>query len=172
MNDIKRSSTALDSSIRVAAVSKAGTVDFLRLRHILLPQAVPFVAKGGVCQMADRLSHLRPATHLSRRGGCLPLIHGPSHCAATTPSLMPPGHWPDRSGHHPSSKAAAADINSAAMIPIERRKRMAGFPVPASPQFSGFETYLWYGVFVPSRTPPDIVVRLNRELVEIMRQMP
>jgi tripartite-type tricarboxylate transporter receptor subunit TctC len=33
----------------------------------------------------------------------------------------------------------------------------------------GFGTYQWYGVFVPSRTPQDIVVRLNRELVEIMR---
>jgi tripartite-type tricarboxylate transporter receptor subunit TctC len=29
----------------------------------------------------------------------------------------------------------------------------------------GFDTYQWYGVFVPSRTPQDIVVRLNRELV-------
>ena len=32
-----------------------------------------------------------------------------------------------------------------------------------------FETYQWYGVLVPNRTPRDIVVRLNRELVEIMR---
>src|ERR1700722_12291238 len=41
MNNIKRSSAALDSSIRVAAVSNAGTVDFLRLGYICYPKRSP-----------------------------------------------------------------------------------------------------------------------------------
>lgn len=31
----------------------------------------------------------------------------------------------------------------------------------------GFETYQWYGIFVPHRTPTEIVTRLNQELAEI-----
>ena len=31
----------------------------------------------------------------------------------------------------------------------------------------GYETYAWFGIFVPAGTPAPIVARLNRELVQI-----
>jgi tripartite-type tricarboxylate transporter receptor subunit TctC len=33
----------------------------------------------------------------------------------------------------------------------------------------GFETYQWYGILVPRRTPHDIVFRLNRQIGDVMR---
>jgi tripartite-type tricarboxylate transporter receptor subunit TctC len=57
-------------------------------------------------------------------------------------------------------------------LAVSSERRIASLPdLPTISESGvpGFETYQWYGVFVPSRTPPDIVARLNRELVEIMR---
>jgi tripartite-type tricarboxylate transporter receptor subunit TctC len=33
----------------------------------------------------------------------------------------------------------------------------------------GFDAAVWYGVFVPAKTPAPVVERLNREFVEILR---
>ncbi len=57
-------------------------------------------------------------------------------------------------------------------LAVSSERRIAALPdLPTISEsgLPGFETYQWYGVFVPSKTPPDIVARLNRELVEIMR---
>jgi tripartite-type tricarboxylate transporter receptor subunit TctC len=32
----------------------------------------------------------------------------------------------------------------------------------------GFEVILWYVIFAPARTPPDIVARLNAEIVKAL----
>ncbi|HEY4403883.1 MAG TPA: tripartite tricarboxylate transporter substrate binding protein [Xanthobacteraceae bacterium] len=57
-------------------------------------------------------------------------------------------------------------------LAVSSERRIASLPdLPTISESGvpGFETYQWYGIFVPSRTPPEIVARLNRELVEIMR---
>jgi tripartite-type tricarboxylate transporter receptor subunit TctC len=41
-------------------------------------------------------------------------------------------------------------------------------PTVAESGVPGFETYQWYGVFVPTRTPQSIIDRLNSELIEIV----
>ncbi|HMM73689.1 MAG TPA: tripartite tricarboxylate transporter substrate-binding protein, partial [Rhodocyclaceae bacterium] len=33
----------------------------------------------------------------------------------------------------------------------------------------GFDAAVWYGLFVPVKTPPVVVDRLNRELIEIVK---
>lgn len=43
-------------------------------------------------------------------------------------------------------------------------------PTVAEAAFPGFEAITWYGMFVPAATPPAIVMRLNTELVRILRQ--
>jgi tripartite-type tricarboxylate transporter receptor subunit TctC len=73
---------------------------------------------------------------------------------APTMSLLP----------HVKNGLRALAISSERRIPS-----LPDLPTISESGVPGFETYQWYGVFVPSRTPPDIVVRLNRELVEIMR---
>jgi tripartite-type tricarboxylate transporter receptor subunit TctC len=57
-------------------------------------------------------------------------------------------------------------------LAISSDQRISSFPdLPTISESGvpGFDTYQWYGVFVPSRAPRDIVIRLNHELVEIMR---
>jgi tripartite-type tricarboxylate transporter receptor subunit TctC len=74
---------------------------------------------------------------------------------APTMSLLP---------HVKDGKLRALAISS-----DRRIASLPDLPTIAEAGVPGFETYQWYGVFVPSRTPPDIVARLNRELVAIMR---
>jgi tripartite-type tricarboxylate transporter receptor subunit TctC len=66
--------------------------------------------------------------------------------------------------HIKDGKLRALAISSDRRIPS-----LPDLPTVAESGVPGFDTYQWYGVFVPSRTPRDIVARLNRELVEIMR---
>jgi tripartite-type tricarboxylate transporter receptor subunit TctC len=73
---------------------------------------------------------------------------------APTMSLLP----------HVKNGLRALAISSERRIPS-----LPDLPTISESGVPGFETYQWYGVFVPRRTPPDIVVRLNRELVEIIR---
>jgi tripartite-type tricarboxylate transporter receptor subunit TctC len=74
---------------------------------------------------------------------------------APTMSLLP---------HVRDGKLRALAISSDRRMPS-----LPDLPTVAEAGVPGFETYQWYGVFVPSRTPPEIVARLNRELVAIMR---
>jgi tripartite-type tricarboxylate transporter receptor subunit TctC len=74
---------------------------------------------------------------------------------APTMSLLP---------HVRDGKLRALAISSERRMPS-----LPDLPTVAEAGVPGFETYQWYGVFVPSRTPPEIVARLNRELVAIMR---
>lgn len=64
--------------------------------------------------------------------------------------------------HVRSGKLRALAISSAERFPGLDLPTIAESGVP------GFETNQWYGVFAPARTPPDIIARLNRELVEIV----
>jgi len=45
---------------------------------------------------------------------------------------------------------------------------LTDLPTVAESGVPGFETYQWYGIFVPRQTPAEIVTRLNQELAEIM----
>jgi tripartite-type tricarboxylate transporter receptor subunit TctC len=60
-------------------------------------------------------------------------------------------------------------LRALAISSDQRIPSLPDLPTISESGVPGFDTYQWYGVFVPSRTPPDIVARLNRELVEIMR---
>jgi tripartite-type tricarboxylate transporter receptor subunit TctC len=66
--------------------------------------------------------------------------------------------------HIKNGSLRALAISSSQRIPS-----LPDVPTIAESGVPGFDTYQWYGVFVPSHTPRDIVARLNRELVEIMR---
>ena len=33
----------------------------------------------------------------------------------------------------------------------------------------GYETYNWFGILAPTGTPPEIIARLNREIVEVVK---
>jgi tripartite-type tricarboxylate transporter receptor subunit TctC len=51
-------------------------------------------------------------------------------------------------------------------------KRSPGFPdVPtiAESGFPGYETYEWYGLFAPAKTPREIVTRVSAEIAKVMQ---
>ena len=58
-------------------------------------------------------------------------------------------------------------------IAVTDDKRLPTLPdVPAvaeTPGFKGFDMVSWTGLFAPAQTPPAIVERLNRELMEVLK---
>ena len=55
---------------------------------------------------------------------------------------------------------------------VTSKRRFAGAPdVPTAAEagLPGFESTAWFGMSAPSRTPTDLIGRLNREIVEILR---
>ena len=55
---------------------------------------------------------------------------------------------------------------------ITSRKRFSGAPeIPTADEagLRGFESTAWFGMFAPARTPRELLDRLNRDLVEILR---
>jgi tripartite-type tricarboxylate transporter receptor subunit TctC len=68
------------------------------------------------------------------------------------------------------------------VLPLVRAGKLHGLAVtgaqrnPAAPEFPamnetlpGFEVTNWIGIFAPAATPPDIVAKLNAEIMRIMR---
>jgi len=50
----------------------------------------------------------------------------------------------------------------------QRLSALSSIPTMADQGHSGFETVAWYGVFVPGKTPQDIVDKLGQELLEVV----
>jgi tripartite-type tricarboxylate transporter receptor subunit TctC len=74
----------------------------------------------------------------------------------------------------PSLVAAAPHVKSGKLraLAVTGSKRSALFPqIPtiAESGVAGFEITQWYGFFAPAKTPKDIVDKLNKEIVAIMK---
>ncbi len=65
--------------------------------------------------------------------------------------------------HIVSGKLRAIGVASAA-----RLKTMPEIPTLAEQGLSGFEAYAWQGLAVPAATPPEVVTKLNKALVEAL----
>lgn len=52
----------------------------------------------------------------------------------------------------------------------ERLKSIPGVPTIAEQGFPGFEVLSWFGIFVPSDTPPQIVAQLATAIAEVSRK--
>jgi tripartite-type tricarboxylate transporter receptor subunit TctC len=74
---------------------------------------------------------------------------------ATTMPVLP---------HIKNGSLRALAISTEAHLPS-----VGDLPTVAEAGVPGFETSQWYGIFVPRATPRQIIDRLNRELVEILR---
>lgn len=57
-------------------------------------------------------------------------------------------------------------------IAVTSERRLVALPdvptVAESPGFKGFDMVAWTGLFAPAQTPPAIVEKLNRELMEVL----
>jgi tripartite-type tricarboxylate transporter receptor subunit TctC len=67
-------------------------------------------------------------------------------------------------GHVQSGKLRAIAIGSA-----RRLESLPDIPTAAESGLPGYEAYSWVGLIGPARMPPEVVGRLNREVVDIVR---
>jgi tripartite-type tricarboxylate transporter receptor subunit TctC len=63
---------------------------------------------------------------------------------------------------------ASGRVRVLAVTYREPTKLLPGVP-PVSDTVPGFELYGWYGMNVPLKTPPDIIKRINAELVKALK---
>lgn len=73
-----------------------------------------------------------------------------------------------------SLQAGAGNLKSGKLRPIaitssERLAVAPEIPTFAESGFPAFKAQQWYGLLAPSKTPPEIIARLNREVAEAMR---
>ena len=57
-------------------------------------------------------------------------------------------------------------------LALMSEKRFSGTPeIPTSVEqgFTGLESYVWFGLYAPARTPRALVMKINRDVVEILR---
>jgi len=63
----------------------------------------------------------------------------------------------------------AGRLRALAITSARRSQLNPQLPTVSESGVPGYQADAWYGVLVPARTPPEIVQRLNREIVAILR---
>ena len=64
----------------------------------------------------------------------------------------------------------AGKVRALAITSAERSPVAPDLPTVAESGFPGFEVIGWFGWLAPARAPQDIVARLNREIVSVLRE--
>jgi tripartite-type tricarboxylate transporter receptor subunit TctC len=135
-------------------------IDFAKKR----PGAINFASGGG-----GTAGHL--TTELLNYVAGLKLVHVPyKGSGAATLALM--------SGEAQFSSTVLPTIlpqvkaGKVKVYAVTSKRRFAGapdIPTAAEAGLPGFESTAWFGMSAPSRTPTDLISRLNRDIVEILR---
>jgi tripartite-type tricarboxylate transporter receptor subunit TctC len=66
--------------------------------------------------------------------------------------------------------ARTGQVRGIAVTSAERVAGAAEFPTIAESGVPGYDVTGWYALFVPARTPPDIVRKMNADMVSILRE--
>lgn len=66
--------------------------------------------------------------------------------------------------HIKSGKVKAIAITSA-----QRSSLLPDVPTFAEQGVAGLESYAWYGMFAPAKTPKDVIARINAEALKVMK---
>jgi tripartite-type tricarboxylate transporter receptor subunit TctC len=75
---------------------------------------------------------------------------------ATMPAAMP--------------QVRAGKLRPLAVTTAQRSLAMPNLPTIAESGLPGYSAATWYGLYAPKGTPPEIIERLNREAVSLLRQ--
>jgi len=65
---------------------------------------------------------------------------------------------------------AAGKLKALGVASGQREASLPDIPTIAENGVPGFDLTIWFGVAVPSKTPPDVVARLTKEIAEISAQ--
>jgi tripartite-type tricarboxylate transporter receptor subunit TctC len=135
-------------------------IEFAKKRpgEINYASATPGTVSHLTTELLNQLAGLK-LTHVPYKGSgaaTLALISGEAQFS----SLVLPNALPQVK----AGKAKAYAVTS--------KRRFAGapdIPTAAEAGLPGFEATAWFGICAPARTPPDLIARLNRDIVEIAR---
>ncbi len=63
---------------------------------------------------------------------------------------------------------ASGKLKGLAVGSAQRSPAIPELPTVAEAGVPGFENVTWYGMFAPAKTPPEIIARLNKQVVQIL----
>ena len=63
----------------------------------------------------------------------------------------------------------AGKLRAIAVTGAKRSPELPDVPTFTEAGMPGFESYAWYGFFAPSKTPPDVIARLNAAALKVMK---
>jgi len=102
----------------------------------------------------------------------LDLVHVPFNGSGPAIASVVGGHTPIGFSTLASAaqQIAAGQLRALAVTSKARSRLLPDVPTTAEAGHPDIEGDIWVGVLAPARTPPEIVARLNRELVTIINQ--
>ena len=68
-----------------------------------------------------------------------------------------------------SAQAKAGKVRPLAVLSEKRFPAAPDIPSAGEAGFAGLDSSVWFGLFAPAKTPKPIVVKVNRDVVEILR---
>jgi tripartite-type tricarboxylate transporter receptor subunit TctC len=68
-----------------------------------------------------------------------------------------------------SVQVKAGKLKALALLSEKRFSATPDIPTSVEQGYPGLESYVWFGLYAPARTPRDIVARINRDVVAILR---
>ena len=68
-----------------------------------------------------------------------------------------------------SVQVKAGKLKALALLSEKRFAATPEIPTSVEQGFSGLESYVWFGLYAPARTPPPLIAKINREVVAILR---
>lgn len=69
-----------------------------------------------------------------------------------------------------NTQVRAGRLRALALLGTQRYAGMPDLPTAAEQGYPGLESYVWFGLFAPARTPPAIVAKINRDVVAVLRE--
>ena len=68
-----------------------------------------------------------------------------------------------------SVQVKAGKLKALALLSEKRFSATPEIPTSVEQGFPGMESYVWFGLYAPSRTPRAIITKINRDVVSILR---
>ena len=68
-----------------------------------------------------------------------------------------------------SVQVKAGKLKALALLSAKRFSATPEIPTSVEQGFPGLESYVWFGLYAPARTPPAIIAKINRDVVSILR---